>query len=354
MELQLLIDSCSRCFICKKPATKPPPDPETVDWHFLVRLARRHRVQGLAWQGLSDMQLDIPADCANALRAEAAQVVATNLRIASEAGELLRQFERAKIPLLFLKGLSLGALVYRNPLLKMGWDIDLLVEPDAAGAAARLLIYKGYVLRLPEIEPQSRSFAVWHRQTKESVWWRPEDDLHLELHTRVADNPAMIPALDVHARSQDMEILPGIILPTFAIDELFAYLTVHGASSAWFRLKWIADFAALLAPLDPERIESLHRKSQDLRAGRAAAQALLLADQVFGVPIGEPLRAELRRDRINRLLTASAYRQLLHVREPTERKFGTASIHLTQVALMPGLGFGLGEIKRQIRRTLSH
>lgn len=352
MELQLLVDSCSRCFIYEKLATRPPTDPEAVDWHFLVRLARRHRVQGLAWQGLSDLQLDMPADCAKALRTEAAQVVATNLRIASEAGDLLRQFECAKIPLLFLKGLPLGALVYRNPMLKTGWDVDLLVAPDAAIQAARLLTSRGYVLRSPKLDPQSKSLADWHRRSKESVWWRPEDDIFVELHTRAADNPAMIPALDVHAQSQEVEVLPGITLPTFATDELFAYLAVHGGSSAWSRLKWIADFSALLSPLDPKTIETLYRKSQDLRAGRAAAQALLLADEIFGVSLSDPLRAELRRDRMNLLLTATAYRQLLHAREPTERILGTVPNHLTKAALLPGFGFSFGELKRQLLEIL--
>jgi len=77
-------------------------------------------------------------------------------------------------------------------------------------------------------------------------------------------------------------VAPGIRLPTLARDEQFAYLCVHGASSAWFRLKWISDLAGVLHGQSGEMIERLFERSQALGAERAAGQALLLADRLFG------------------------------------------------------------------------
>ena len=112
--------------------------------------------------------------------------------------------------------------------------------------------------------------------------WVGSDGIVLDLHVRLADNPALLPVIGARSPTQDVEVSPGITLPTFQNEELFAYLCVHGASSAWFRLKWISDFAALASRFEPAELDRLYQRSQELGAGRAAGQALLLADRLFG------------------------------------------------------------------------
>jgi hypothetical protein len=152
-----------------------------------------------------------------------------------------------------------------------------------------------------------------------------------------------------------VEVGNGISLPTLARDELFAYLAVHGASSAWFRLKWISDFAAIVHGCDAEELQRLYRRSQELRAGRSTGQALLLADHLFGTMAEAPaLREELSRDRMTAWLYRTALRQLTSdPGEPTESRGGTLPIHLAQFALMPGMGFKIAEFARQARQMLT-
>jgi hypothetical protein len=138
-------------------------------------------------------------------------------------------------------------------------------------------------------------------------------------------------------------------LPTLAGDELFAYLCVHGASSAWFRLKWIADLAALLSSCSPGEIARLYERSQQLGAGRPTAQALLLASATFGTAAGSDLERRLTAKPVNRWLANAAWRQLTRDSEPTQVRFGTATIHLIQLLLLPGPGFKLRELARQLR-----
>ena len=103
-------------------------------------------------------------------------------------------------------------------------------------------------------------------------------------------------------------------------------------------------------------MERLYRRSQELGAGRAAAQALLLSDSVYGTLRElDTLRAELVRDPVNRLLHAAALKQLAGRAdpiEPTARAFGTAIIHLSQFALLPGWRFKMSELVRQGRVAL--
>jgi hypothetical protein len=140
-------------------------------------------------------------------------------------------------------------------------------------------------------------------------------------------------------------------LPTLGPDDLFAYLCVHGSSSAWFRLKWIVDLAAFVRR-SGSAIEHLYRESQIRHAGRAAAQALLLAQRLSLLDLPAALRQRLQADVTNRLLAGVAARQLSRTSEPTQRMLGTVSIRLSQPLLAPGWRFTVTEALRQLQDVL--
>ena len=324
-----------------------------LDWDRIVRLAHFHRVEGLVWHSLSARNCRIPGLTRSALSKAALAIAADNLHAARASRNLADAFNAAKLPLLFLKGLTLGALAYGNPAIKSAIDIDLLIDPVDLGTAAELLRDGGYHSVAPPESRGDQALHGWHRGWKESVWVRSSPRLQIDLHTRTADNPRLIPRINVHSPSQAVRIADGIELPTFARDELFAYLAVHGASSAWFRLKWISDFAALVHGVGEHELERLYHRSQELGAGRAAGQALLLAGQLFGTLADVPnLRAELTNDALTRRLHRAASRLLMESREPTARRGGTFPIHWTQMLLLPGAGYPLSELARQARKLL--
>lgn len=316
-------------------------------------LLRFHRVQGLVWHSLRSTSADVPAEVARALGDEAQQIAATNLRIATESRELRTAFDNAGIRLLFVKGLTVGALAYPRPMLKMGWDIDVLIaEADLMKAAAELMA-RSYQRTIPS---PSTDLAKWHARRKESVWSRPDQRLHVELHTRLADNRRLIPGMGIDSPRREVEVADGISLPTLARDELFAYLCVHGASSLWFRLKWVTDLAALLSHCSADEIERLYQRSQELGAGRAADQALLLADDLYGSLNDTNLTDRLHQSRPARWLASAAFRQLAanaSGREPTATVLGTLAIHWTQFLLLPDASFAAGEAYRQVRDSIA-
>lgn len=318
-----------------------------VDWLRFVALCRRHRIQGLAHAGLA--AIAIPAAAAEALAGDAQAIVARNLVDSASSAQILEAMDRADVPVLFLKGLSLAALAYPQPMLKMSWDVDILVAPDSLTTAARTLQMLGYRHIVPKT-----GLRKWHDRRKESVW--TNGATHLELHTRLADNEALIPSITVGSRRQSVTLPGGVSLPTLAGDELFAYLCVHGASSAWFRLKWIADLAALLRDTEADGIDRLFARSQELGAGRSAGQALLLASQLFDTTLSPQLRRRFEHDSSTRLLLSLARRQMsgrLELGEPTLVRLGTVGIHLSQLLLVPGLRFKAGEAVRQLRDLVS-
>lgn len=343
-EFQLLVAAC-KVALDGRPVDAPRPG---INWDRLLRLADRHRVQALCWNALGQFAMDMPKEVVAGLQAQARGIVVANLRAAAECARLKKAFEIAGVPLLFLKGLTLGALAYRNPFLKMGVDIDLLVETDRLAEAANELRSAGYALVIPSRADEG-SLGRWHASRKESVWRHGEGGFQVDLHTRLADHPDMLRGLTATSPSQQVCVANGISLPTLTGDDLFAYLCVHGASSAWFRLKWITDFAGILNRKDEPEIERLYEQALETGAGRAACQALLFADRLYSIGLGDALRSRLTADPVARWLVDLAERQLLNPVEPTERPLGTATIHLSQLGLMPGWRFRASEAARQIR-----
>lgn len=343
-ELQLAAECCRRNFRGVAPQTLPAG----VDWDRFLQQAAFHRIEGLAHLALRD-ESAVPKSIADQLAAAARSIAAHNLRAAAECRSLLDAFEASGVPLLFVKGLTLGALAYGNPALKSAIDIDLLVDPADLDRAAICLRPTGFQLLAPR-----HSLHRWHRSWKESVWTKGRA-VQLDLHTRLADNPRLIPSIGVHAPRQSVGVGAGISLPTLAEDELLAYLAVHGAASGWFRLKWIADFAALLSGRSPMDIDRFYQRSQALGSGRAAGQALLVADALFGCLTMSPHLAErLNNDpailRLSRMALALIHRAPA---EPTERFLGTLPIHWSQLAIQSGAAYKLVQVRQQAAQSLT-
>jgi hypothetical protein len=340
-ELKLLVVLCAAAI--RGEALAPGGE---YEWSRLIELARRHRVQGLAWLGLTGgAESALPE--ATMLLEESKSIAHHNLLAVAAAARLKDEFDKRGLALLFLKGLTLGALAYPNTMLKMSADVDVLVDPAQIEPAEECLLSLGY---RPEGERRTES----KRAAAAKEWpWAGSDGLAIDLHTRLADNPALLPAISARSPTQDVEVSPGISLPTLRDEELFAYLSVHGASSAWFRLKWVTDFAAFLARRPADDVRQLYRASEAFGAGRCPDVALLLAEALFGPLVPEDAIASAKHDPIARLLAGLSKRELVQVREPLERPLGTAAIHFTQLFMGRGVRFPLREFGRQVSNVIA-
>jgi hypothetical protein len=162
IQFRLLVECCRRSFAGgdDRALTKLCA---SVDWARFERLAQFHRVQALAWNALWTASIDVPAEVAESLAADTRQIAATNLRIAVETRDLRSAFEQAGIGLLFVKGLTVGALAYPKPMLKMGWDIDLLVAESDVTKAAAELTRRGYRRNRSGAGPRSTCMSSFTR-----------------------------------------------------------------------------------------------------------------------------------------------------------------------------------------------
>lgn len=342
---------------CRRPATLAVDEElrrraAGIDWDHLLKVAERQRVDGLAFDALRRAKVTMPHEIEAKLAAAAGAIARDNLFQAAEALRLDERLSAAGIDHLFVKGLTLNALAWRSLALKRAADIDILVDPDAYGAAVGAMAAAGYRCLYPD--SSDRAEILRYAEIVKDSGWRSPTGIAVELHKRLTPNPVLLPTLDVKSRRQSVEIAPGISLATFARDELVAYLMVHGGLTAWSRLKWSADLAALLAGADAAEIDRLYVRATKLAPGRSAAQALLLCNRLFGTPLSPALGARLRGDAVARYLEKAALKTMGQGGAATEldaHLFGTARLNLSILFLHRGWRFKATEIGRKLRRA---
>ncbi|WP_324749476.1 nucleotidyltransferase family protein [Sphingomonas sp. LY54] len=271
-----------------------------VDWDRFLAVLARHRIEGLAHHALTAAEVAAPPAQAAALARSAADILRKNLEFAAEAVRIDRAF--AALPHLFVKGSTLAMLAYGTLALKGAWDIDILVSPETIAEAGAILADMGYICVLPA-EPEQTE--AWLRYVHETVWAHPTRGYAVELHSRLNDNPEMMPGVGLGSPRQRVQVGGGASLETLAQPVLFVYLCAHAARHAFSRLKWLADIAAFTS-VDGVSADDLHSAAEQRGARRCSGTALLLADQVIGTPVDARLLARLREDPVVRGLAWTA------------------------------------------------
>ncbi len=322
-----------------------------LDWDLVLKLAHRHRIEGLLHRALTDAGVEAPEPVRLALARSAASIGTQSLLQSAESARLRRLLGERGIDCVFLKGVALAALAYGMLGVKQAWDIDLLVRPEEAGLAADMLGQAGYRRSIPGSEVSDAMFQQWMTISKESLWIHERSGMVVELHTALVDNPRLLRGVSALSEMQLVRIGPGIELPTLRTGELFAYLCVHGATHAWARLKWLADVAALLRKAGPEETERLYRRSVELGAGRSSAQALMLCARLLELPLPPKLETELKRDRAAGWLEALAVSAMSGrgATELDDTVFGTVVINLSHFLLGRGWRYRYSELARKTR-----
>lgn len=340
---------------CRWPASPARDDDirtraaEPINWLAFVALARRHRVEGLAQRALKEAGIALPEGPSQELAARASDIAMQNLLQAAETLRISQSLEAAGIQPLFLKGVTLSVLVFESLGIKQSWDIDLLVRPEEAAAAARVLGAAGYGRKHPDAGVTDADFARWMENYKESLWQRPGSRLYVELHTALVDNPRLLQGVTAASASQEVPLAGGAIR-TLSTDTLYTYLCVHGATHGWSRLKWLADVAAMLARQGQDGIVRLHRCAQSLGGGRSSAQALLLCEALLDLPLPAALREELAADRPLRWLGGIAVGAMTGrgATELDDTMFGTVPLNFAHFLLGRGPRYKASELLRKL------
>lgn len=251
-----------------------------IDWRRFVKLAQRHRVLGFARIGLETAAIAVPPG----LVAAHYRQFARNLLLLDEAGRIASMLADADIPAAFLKGATLAELAYGNQSVKQTLDNDLLVGPGQVAATIKLLESIGYRMTDPAGPLDGKRLSVLIDMVKECTLVRPGNKAMVDLHWRMTSVRGLLAEPDL---SRDLRIVTvgNHRLPTLGDEALMVYLAVHGARHGWSRLKWLADFNALLAARDEAAVAALRARAKRDGVMRAMDLALLQANRLFGTAV---------------------------------------------------------------------
>src|SRR5262249_6455235 len=147
-----------------------------------------------------------------------------------------------------IKGAVLSTIAFGDPALRASRDVDVLVAPTQLREADRLILDAGYRRFAPDFELTPRQHTLYERFRCQFGYHSEPSGLVLELHWRLTSNARLF-SLDeatLWERSRRVR-LGGGDFRTLPAEDLFLYLCVHGGMHVWFRLKWLADIAALLS-----------------------------------------------------------------------------------------------------------
>jgi hypothetical protein len=282
------------------------------DWQGFLRVVERHRIVGLVHDALPAAGTIVPAVVTAKIAARRENIAQRNRLLLEELALLQRAFAAAGIDFLVLKGAAVAQIAYGAAICKETRDIDLLVAPDCARAALRVLQRQGYQPLPPAAGVNDAQFAALLRHCREIDVARPGSKLPVELQWRAADNPALLMGVDARSPAQSVALADGLVVRTLAADDLFAYLCVHGAYHCWSRLKWLADLNATVHSTGAD-VTSRYRHAQRIGAGLCAGQALLLCRCLFDLSLPAALERELE---ANRRLSKLAQIALRAMTEP--------------------------------------
>lgn len=318
-----------------------------TDWDRFLSVVKRHRVVMLVQAALRAATIEAPPVVAGEMNTLVQRHVRRGLRLAAETVRLQNLLTAAGIPNLALKGVALERLAYGSISAKQTRDIDLLVSPQCAQTALRIIEGEGYALALPAKNLNEMQRRALIRFGREVELVAPRTKVRVELQWRVADNPILLSGIDALAVTQTVKLSEDAKVCTLAPDDLFAYLCVHGAHHSWSRLKWLADFNALIAGGNAD-LAHLYRHAQKVGAGYCAGQALVLCERLLGLRLPTPLARDLQANKRCQNLAAIAMAAMMAPEAPTDRDRGVHGVMRelsNQFLLGQGFAFYLAQCR---------
>ena len=167
-----------------------------------------------------------------------------------------------------------------------------MVSPETLGPAIAVIERAGYRRFDPPPDISDAQLQLLMSLRKDLDFAHKETGLQMDLHWQLFLNPHAMDEGSVRAASRVVPLTGKMGLRTLGEEDLFTYLCVHGALITWRSLKWLADIGALLATEPEGGAERLYSAAEARGAGRAAAQAMLLCQRIFGTPLAAPLMTD--------------------------------------------------------------
>jgi Uncharacterised nucleotidyltransferase len=276
-----------------------------IDWNLLCRDAEKHGLLPLLFHHL---QGNFPEAIPNLeehkgrfLKDTVYKLLWTHILL-----QVLHAFEAAGIRALAYKGPVLAAALYGDVALRETSDLDILVDPASMTVAREVLLSLGY---RPHFQHSRKQAEARLRSDCECEFFSADGKTMVDLHWQVTERH-LAPRFnfeDLWVR-RCMVSLGNQYVPTFSAEDTTLLLAVHGGKHLWDRLSWLADFAE--SQRRDLNWDILHQRARNAHAERMLRLGLVLANQIFSVPLPSEFRERVDRDATVQLIAANIARTL--------------------------------------------
>lgn len=210
---------------------------EEIDWKSIIDLSRDHKIEGLVYSVISNEIKDtIPEDLLKLWKKEVFMSGITQQRHMKEMENVLKEFNKADIDVLVLKGLVIRDL-YNTPTLRTMSDADIVVKESDLEKSKEVLTRIGY---------------TEYKQTPNDFMFIKSGCLPIELHWDLADDHFF---KQISKFEEDMwpKILPVNIGEAYAnemgLEDLAIFQCIHMAKHIVYRgfgIRHLIDFTLLV------------------------------------------------------------------------------------------------------------
>jgi hypothetical protein len=300
-EIHLLLDCARTCLDAQGASRIKSLISEDIDWTYLSRIARGHRMMPLLYRTLNSTCSDaVPKEILQELREHFYANAGRNLFLTKELIKIVEFFEAHGIPSIPYKGPVLAASVYGNLAFREFGDLDILVRERDYPRAQRLLVDLGFRL------------TIEHEWENEFV--DESGKVAVDLHQRIApqDFPSQL-TFDYLCKRLQPVVLPGGTTSTLCSEHTLLMLSIQVTKDGNLQLSKICDIAELLRVDHHLNWAQVLKETHRLGGQRMLLYALRLARDLIGTALPQEIASEtLFHPSLNGLV-AHARRQLFHL-----------------------------------------
>jgi len=283
-----IVANACRAAATGRPSVRHPGDLQPPNGDAMAAMAERHRVSAQVLRLLARYPgLDHAAAVKLSDMAQQRQLSA--LRLSSVTGAVSQALSGAGVRHLLLKGPALSQRLYGDLAARDCKDIDIVVDPDARPAAEAVIADLGFSRADGTTTPPPDQ---WRRAVgPKDVSFRSRDrSIELELHDRLFDNARLMPrSFEQYWADRDTLVVAGTALPLLSATDEFLYLCGHGATCAWFRLKWLQDIARIIATSPPETLEGFAGIARKRGVWPMILSHAILVEDIFDLPASDAI-----------------------------------------------------------------
>ncbi|WP_164667430.1 nucleotidyltransferase domain-containing protein [Virgibacillus doumboii] len=266
-------------------ATINPIVYKNIDWKAFIELLFHHRLYPIIYSKLKQFDGGIvPPDVVNYISIYYKKNTLQMLKFSAVTENISRLFAENRIPLILLKGPALGHLLYGDISLRTSSDLDFLVPIEELEKTDRLLAEQGY----QKHDYIKTVLNDWKWRHHHVTYYHPQQQIKMEIHWRLNPGPAKEPGFQELWERKNRSKFTSFPVYLLGKEDLFLFLTSHGARHGWSRLRWLVDIQELVKQeIDWKKVND---KLRVCYYKKPAGQGLLLASCLLNSGISHEMQ----------------------------------------------------------------